>query len=199
MSIRMTPQAVDLGLSSRWCTCNLGAESPEQYGDYFAWGEIETKSVFESKNYKWVVDGEVSKHGKVVDDFSSPSIRGVLDINEDVVHHKLGGSWHIPHFNDIIELYERCSWKWTSYKGVKGYRLTSKINGYTESSIFLPAAGLFLGSQIINKGYAGYYWTSALYRLNSEKALSSVFDSNIIIRCLPNVRFAGLCIRPVCD
>ena len=194
MNINATNQAVDLGLSSMWSLCNLGAKSPEEYGAYYAWGEKESKCRYDYTNYEWLdAYGQSGKNSN-----GNPIIETNLDIRDDVANQILGGAWHVPSLRDIVELYEECSWRWSSVNGIKGYKLTSKVQGFTDKSIFLPAAGLIMGNTRVNVGYAGYYWTSALYSSNVRHALSSTFDQNIIIRCLPHARILGLPIRPVC-
>lgn len=195
----MNCNVVDLGLSSRYALCNLGASSPEDFGDYFAWGELEPKSRYKAENYLFYAKGDC-KYGQDGDcSRLDPSIMTVLDPEDDVAHVKLGGSWRIPSLKDIAELHEKCAWKWTTLKGVKGYLLTSKVEGYTDRSIFLPAAGFGLNEETINTGKAGYYWTSGIYNQNARHAISTVFDRHILIRYLPNNRYAGLTIRPVSD
>lgn len=193
-------QMVDLGLSSKWATCNLGANSPEEAGDYFAWGETEPKNNYDSNSYKWFAEGMTSKYGAEGDCANvNPGILTNLDSRDDVAHIRLSGSWRMPSLKDIAELHDKCAWRWTRRKGVKGVLITSKVEGYTDRSIFLPAAGCIYQSEKVNYGFCGYYWTDALYKSNSKHAISTVFDSKIKTRYLPNHRYAGLPIRPVCD
>ena len=190
-------QAVDLGLSSKWSTCNLGAESPEEYGYYFAWGETEPKSTYDIHNYRCFED---DKYG-IAEEFvkNSPKVRTTLDLEDDVAHLSLGKGWRIPNLNDISDLFEKCHWRKTTRKGVKGYVVTSMVEGFRDQSIFLPNAGFIIHSQHINIGYAGYYWSSSLYLSNAKYAISTVFDFKIRIKYLPYNRNLGLPIRPVCD
>lgn len=195
----MNIESVDLGLSSKYATCNLGANSPEDLGDYFAWGELEPKSKYKAENYLFYAKGDC-KYGQDGDcSRLDPSIMTVLDLEDDVAHVRLGGSWRLPCLKDIAELHEKCAWKWTTMKGVKGYLITSKVEGYADRSLFLPASGCFLRDETVNVGRAGYYWTSELYNQNALHAIATVFDRQILIKYLPNPRYAGLTIRPVCD
>ena len=118
---------VDLGLSVKWATCNVGANSPEDYGDYFAWGEITPKTIYTTSNYSYS---------------DNPTI---LPLSNDAAHANWGGSWRMPTDAEMTELRSNCTWTWTSQNGVNGRKITSKSNG---NSIFLPAAGSRGGSSL---------------------------------------------------
>lgn len=195
----MNDEVVDMGLSTRYATCNLGANSPEEPGEYFAWGELMPKSKYNAENYLFFHNGN-HKYGREGDcSRLDPAIKTVLDLEDDVAHMRLGGSWRLPNLKDVAELHKNCTWRWTTRKGVRGYLITSKVEGYTDRSIFLPASGFIMNEDIINRGKAGYYWTSVLYNQNARNAITTAFDQHILIRYLPNPRYAGLTIRPVCD
>ena len=195
-----SPQIVDLGLSSRWSSCNLGANSPEELGDYYAWGEIEPKRCFDRDNYRWFSQDLSTKYGMIGDSARlNTNILTQLDIRDDVAHVVLGGSWRIPSLRDIAELYDKCEWVWTELNGINGCIITSKVDGHTDCSIFLPAAGCIYQSDRINFGFSGQYWSSALYRDNSRNAIITTFDSNRRYKYIPHPRFIGMPIRPVCD
>ena len=132
---------VDLGLSVKWATCNVGANSPEEYGDYFAWGETTTKSGYTDSNSK--------TYGKSMVDIKDNAQYDAATANWD-------GNWRMPTKAEFQELKENCTWVWTTQKGVKGYKVTSKKNG---NSIFLPAAGYRYGSSHYGAGEFGYYWS----------------------------------------
>ncbi len=195
---------VDMGLSVKWSAYNLGASSPEGYGAVFAWGETETKAVFNWGTYKWCegVENTLTKYctnaqfGTVVDD------KIVLEPDDDVVRVKLGGGWRMPTREELAELLNSCKWAWKSdYEGsgVSGFVVTSLVEGFEDRSIFLPAAG-YTGN--VGPQYAGdngSYWSASL-----SNAVNPVF-----IYCLgfdflgPNegagYRFHGRSIRPVID
>lgn len=131
---------VDLGLSVKWASCNVGASSPEDYGDYFAWGETSSKSSYSSKNYK------------------ERNLTLVTSNNgHDAARENWGGSWRMPSKSEFEELIDNCTWKWTKQGDHYGYKVTSKIN---DKSIFLPAAGCRRDSSIDNEGTSGTYWTA---------------------------------------
>lgn len=134
---------IDLGLPSglKWATCNVGASSPEDYGDYYAWGETETKSEYTSFN--------CSSYVVQMNDISG-------NAQYDVARKKWGGSWRMPTKTEIEELIDNCNWTWTAQVGKKGH----KVTGPNGNSIFLPAAGYRDESSLYNDGDYGYYWSS---------------------------------------
>jgi hypothetical protein len=195
-----SPQIVDLGLSSRWSSCNLGANSPEELGDYYAWGEIEPKRCFDRDNYRWFSKGLFPKYGMIGDSArNNMNILTELDLNDDVAHVMLGGTWRIPSMQDMGELYKYCDWEWTTMQGINGCRVSSLIKGYTDCSIFFPAAGCIFQLNKINLGLMGYYWLSAIYKDNSKNAIITTFDCHRRYKYIPHPRFIGMPIRPVCD
>ncbi|MBR2947412.1 MAG: hypothetical protein IKC17_02345, partial [Bacteroidales bacterium] len=152
---------VDLGLPSglKWATCNVGANSPEDYGDYYAWGEIETTSEYYVSNSK--------TYGKSMSDISGNS-------TYDVARAKWGGSWRLPTKKELEELESKCTWEWTTQNGKQGY----KVTGPSGNSIFLPAAGYREGSSLNYVGRFGHYWSSTPYESDGEAACSLYFSSS---------------------
>ena len=144
---------VDLGLPSglKWATCNVGASSPEEYGDYFAWGETETKSEYTYDNSLTLEKTlEYLKANGYIDD------EGNLTPEHDAATANWGGSWRMPTKAEQQELRDNCTWIWTAQNGVNGY----KVTGPNGSCIFLPAAGYRYGSSLSSDGDDGYYWSS---------------------------------------
>ena len=148
---------VDLGLSVKWATCNVGASKAEDYGNYYAWGETSTKSDYSSSNSV--------TYGKSFSD-----IKG--DSRYDAARANWGGSWRLPTKKEYEELLNRCTWKWTTQNGVNGYRVT----GPNGNSIFLPAAGYRDGSSLYSAGSNGYYWSSTPDESGSDSAYYLGFD-----------------------
>lgn len=152
---------VDLGLSVKWATMNVGASSPSDYGDYYAWGDTNLKSSCCYDNYKYRSDsGYNFKFSKYVTDKSHGKVDGkkVLDLNDDVAYVNWGSSWRMPTQAQLEELIKNCIWTETSQNGHTGYKVTSKKNG---NSIFLPNN---------LKGYRamyGEYWSSSLELFNN--------------------------------
>ena len=144
----------DLGLSVKWATCNVGASSPEDYGDYFAWGETETKKEYYPSNsvtYGLSIS-ELKSQGIIDGDHN-------LTPSHDAVTANWGGTWRLPTKAELEELKNRCTWEWTTQNGIKGCRVT----GPNGNNIFLPAAGRRYGSSRYDDGHRGYYWCSTPY------------------------------------
>ena len=165
---------VDLGLPSgiKWATCNVGANSPEEYGGFYVWGETEEKEDYGWETYKWCNGSDESftkyctnRYLGIVDN------KTVLDPEDDVAHVKWGGDWRMPTAEEQEELINNCTWEWTALNGVNGYRVT----GPNGNSIFLPAAGLREDTDVCNRGNYGYYWSSSLGRFGSDLAYSLYF------------------------
>ena len=185
---------VDMGLSVKWATCNLGANKPEEYGDYYAWGETETKMTYDWSTYKWGNRHYASKYNTHSSDGKVDN-KTVLDAADDVVRAKLGGKWRMPTDTEWTELRTKCTWTWTTQNGVSGYRVISKING---KSIFLPAAGFWGGTSLGNEGSYGFYWSSSLVADSPSKAWYVSFGSRGVVRNLDD-RYSGFSVRPVSE
>lgn len=133
---------VDLGLSVKWATCNVGASSPEDYGNYYAWGETSTKSTYDADNSK--------TYGKSSYNYD---IGGSASL--DAARANWGGTWRLPTKAEMQELIDKCTWTWTTQGGEEG----RKVTGPSGRSIFLPAAGCRFGASPGPAGVSGY-WTS---------------------------------------
>lgn len=170
---------VDLGLSVKWATCNVGASTPDAYGNYYAWGDIKTKSNFNLSNC-------VTLHK------SAGSIGGNSSL--DAARANWGGNWRMPTKEEFQELIDNCTWTWTSQNGHNGYKVTSKKNS---QSIFLPAAGGRYGDKLNVEGMFGYYWSSIpASRVDTEYSCSLYFDEGSQNLGL-YYRVYGYCVRPV--
>lgn len=161
-----TAEAVDLGLSVKWANMNVGAERVTDYGKYYAWGAT-TDNYSESKNYSWANtpyyngDGTTHSWTKYTGSDSKPT----LEAADDAARANWGGSWRMPTETEMKELLDNTTRTWkTNYNGsgVNGLLFTSKKEGYTDKSIFLPAAGVRHSSTSSHAGTAGYYWSSTL-------------------------------------
>ena len=151
---------VDLGLPSglKWATCNVGASKPEDYGNYYAWGETSTKSSYTRDNSK--------TYGKSMGDIKGNS-------NYDAATANWGGNWRQPTEAEQQELIDKCTWTWTTQNGVNGYN----VEGPSGASIFLPAAGCRRGSSLSSAGSFGGYWSSTPNESNSYDAYGLYFGS----------------------
>ena len=185
---------VDLGLPSgtKWATCNVGANSPEEYGDFFAWGETKPKDTYLDYNYTY--------HGNTT----------VLPKNSDVASVRWGNGWRIPTKNEFEELRCKCTWTMTIMKGKKGYKVTGSNGCY----IFIPAAGYYTWRDVgfplsdgstydgyDGEGSIGRYWSSSIDENDTEQAsyLLFNFDYDPKFLSIDNIgRYYGHSIRPVC-
>lgn len=149
---------VDLGLSVKWATCNIGASKPEDYGNYYAWGETETKETYEP--YNSLI------RGLSISDLESQGYldsEGNLTPLHDAATANWGGNWRMPTKEEIEELEIECTWKWTTLNGIKGY----KITGPNSNNIFLPAMeGPF---------YFGSFWSSTRYNLSNHRNFEAAY------------------------
>ena len=157
-----TQKKVDLGLSVCWAGWNVGASSPEGYGNYYAWGETTTKSDYSIRSYQYHNGSEYVNIGS--------KISGT---QYDVARAQWGGSWRMPTKAEFEELINRCTWTWTTYNNVNGY----KVTGPNGNSIFLPAAGYRDGTELYNRGSHGRYWSGSLYESGQSDAYRLSFDS----------------------
>lgn len=189
-------ESVDLGLSVRWATCNVGAYSEGDFGDFFAWGETHAKSYFSWDNLKYCNNGDKYSFSKYNQTLSgSIDYKRVLDPDDDVATYNWGPFWRTPTLAEWAELYDYCSWNWTSRDGHKGYL----IIGPNGNSIFLPATGYKDGVTADKVNSWGFYWSSTLYAPESDKANRIYFTkSNIFVgnTCRAG-RMQGFAVRPV--
>ncbi len=198
------PEYVDLGLPSGtlWATTNVGAASPADYGDYFAWGEISPKEDYSWSTYKWC-NGSDSTLTKYCTDSSYGTVdsKTVLEAADDAATMNWGSGWRMPTEEEQAELRNSayCAWTWTTRinsKGetVNGFEIKSEFNGNT---IFLPAAGYRSETLLSNTLHFGHYWSSSLCSSTSDSPflqwfVSTKYDWNHGYR-----RSCGLSVRPV--
>ena len=201
---KVTHEYVDLGLSVKWATCNVGAEKPAEYGDYYSWGEVKPKPGNTWTNYKFYKSGDSNKDVKFTK-YSNSIKYGVvdkknkLDPEDDVAHVKWGGDWRLPTKKEMEELYTSCSWEWVVIDDVPGFKVTSMISGYKDRFIFLPAAGYRNISNTIDVGSAGHYWTSSLTSVTNNYAYYLCYYYYNQKRTVDiDYRYYGLSVRPVC-
>ncbi len=193
---------VYMGNAGYWATCNLGAFFEDEYGDYYAWGEVETKSTYTWGNYKWAKGSETT-----LTKYCSDSTYGyegftddktVLDLEDDAAHVKLGGNWRMPTVSQEQWLWNQYSTKpytWTeeTVNGVFGYRVT-----YNNNSIFLPAGGYYANSVTNSESWGGF-WSSALWTSNPSNCRFGHFKKDQGLQFYYGTRKNGRTIRPVYD
>ena len=188
---------VDLGLPSglKWATCNVGANAPEEYGDYFAWGEVESKTTYNWSTYKWCngSNNTLTKYN-YKDGYGTLDNKMVLDKEDDAAAVNWGGAWRMPTKAEQDELLSNCTWTWTTQNGVNGY----KVTGPSGNCIFLPAVGYRKESSLSRDGSNGNFWLSSIYEGLPDNAYGLFFDSEEHVWSI-FYRFYGRPVRPVCD
>ena len=194
---------VDLGLPSGtlWATCNVGAKSPEEYGDYFAWGETEPKSEYNWSTYKYCM-GEyntMTKYCHQIDYGYNGFTDNLTELEpaDDAATANWGIGWQMPSLAQLQELVNKDYTKteWMTLDGVNGKKITSNVNG---KSIFLPAAGMRYDTKLDYTGSFGDYWSRSLTTYDSSYANGMTFNSSSIIYWEDHLsRYRGKCVRPV--
>ena len=192
---------VDLGLPSGtlWATCNLGAEKPEDYGNYYAWGETQPKDYYYWSTYKYC-GGE----GRTtLTKYCCDSVYGyngytdnltVLLPEDDAAKVNWGNGWRMPTKEEWRELNNNTTSIWTTQSGVDG-RLFTASNG---NSLFLPAAGRCWGNELDNAGCDGFFLSSSLDMRDPSCAWYFGFNSNYH-GVDGQYRIGGFTVRPVCS
>lgn len=182
---------VDLGLPSglKWATCNVGASIPEEFGNYYAWGETEPKIEYTSINsLTYKVSFKKLKKSGIVDE------AGILTKDYDVASTAWGDTWRMPTIDEFQELISSCNWNFASFNGVNGYLVT----GPNKKNIFLPAAAFQQNTTVDNVGDFGDYWSSSIVEELSGVAHSLGYSSKSH-GTRRYARYAGRTIRPVTD
>ncbi len=195
---------VDLGLPSGtlWATCNVGATTPEESGDFFAWGETETKTNFSWETYKWCDGTKPSSTNSSITKycdrggFGLPDGKLSLELEDDVAHSSWGGDWHMPTREEFQELIDNCTFEWiTLDDGKKAYR----ISGSNGNSIILPRAGRYSGENFSASQFG--YWSSTLLDINvttgSRHSYLFEYNSQTEAEVLGVIRYYGYVVRPV--
>ena len=198
-TMEVTIPYVDLGLPSGllWARCNVGANTPEGYGDYFAWGEVHPKDY----SYEWNTYQHCNGRPRTLIKYcTNPSFGNggyadyltILLPKDDVAAANWGNGWRMPTKEEWQELLNYTTHIWTTQNGVNGSLFTAS-NGY---SLFLPAAGGRGADNLYGAGNDGYYWSSSLYTLNPSSAWKYFFYSNGSDMAI-DVRYSGFTVRPV--
>ena len=194
-----TEQVVDLGLSVKWAGYNIGASSPDQLGDFYAWGEIEPKEEYLNDNSKWYHDGKIEAVVKYcADDFGFEGFRDgkkVLDPEDDIASVKWGGSWRMPTYEEWRELISKCTVTFVTLKEMDGFCFT----GPSGKSIFLPNGGVKSKAGYPNGGRIGSYNSSSLFGLYSYGCWGVYFYAGMAKPSLTGLqRACGRPVRAVC-
>ena len=187
---------IDLGLPSgvKWASTNIGANRPQDMGNYYAWGETTLKTDFRWATYAHGTGYSLTKYS------NSDGLLS-LDVNDDTASSTWGGTWRMPTKDEWAELQEHCAWTWTddyNKTGVAGYVVASRISNV---SIFLPAAGCRYANQINEKGVHGYYWSSSLFKnsIYYGSAYQLQFFQAYAKSDWNHARYYGSSVRGVCN
>lgn len=191
---------MDLGLSVKWASCNIGSRSESDTGDFFAWGEVSPKENYSLPDYRFRVSGE--KTGEVrfskyitIKSHGNRDGKCILEPSDDAAHVLWGNGWRMPTSKEMDQLVKKCDWIWGEKNGVKGYTVRSRTNG---NSIFLPIGGFRYDRKTVDSDRFGYYWTSAINSTNEDISSILMFYKNEY-RLYVIGRSAGCLIRPVKD
>jgi hypothetical protein len=226
--VRLYPnkhEYVDLGLSVNWATCNVGADRPEEFGDYYAWGEtapyyVKNAGADNDNELQWRKDKEAGYNWKSYFDIKTITPtdyddmvtfwhynsleKSVIEYYHDAATLNWGGEWRMPRQAEFEELInpDNCTWTWTTINGVNGYRVTSRKPGYEGNSIFLPAAGGRYDNRIWQDNAYGWYWTGSIYDKSSDKSTTCAYILNFyfdtrFVQMNAGSRCSGHSVRPV--
>lgn len=195
---------VDLGLSVKWATCNIGAVTPQDFGGYYAWGEVKSKDNYTWSTYKYC-EGTYLSLIKYCDvnGYGNMDNRTVLGIADDVAASTWRGKWRMPTNQEFEELIANCTWISAKVDNVTGFLVKGTKPGYTDSSIFLPAGGYYKDYTCTGKGSMGAYWSGSL-GINSPHQARGIYFSyggnSALNQYGPFVdsRCYGLSVRAVC-
>ena len=186
---------VDFGLPSGtcWATCNVGANSREEYGDYFAWGETTTKGTYTWENLMYY-----DYDGRVFTKYNGIDNKSVLEARDDAATANWGVGWRMPTIDEIQELSLYTSYTEKIVNGVKGCLITGGLGGII-NSIFLPYAGSRNGYNDIDNGIGtrGLYWSSSNDTVPWTADYAFSFASSLGAYSTYD-RYKGYSVRPVC-
>ena len=182
-----TSEAVDLGLSVKWASCNFGAEGETDLGDMYAWGETKPKNDYTWANYIYANGSESSvvNIGSDISNTEYDPVAASQSSNGD-------DQWRMPTGAEIQELKNKCTFKETTKNGVKGMTVTGPNGNF----IFLPYGGYMYEGQVVSKGTGGYYWSSTLHTTKSKAYTLNLKNSAVAYSSF--YRRTGIYIRPVC-
>ena len=203
LKVETVYEDVDLGLPNGllWATFNVGARSPEQFGDYFQWGA--TTPLAPTDDANWSIcpfnDGSSTYNDtyfRSVKNTVCPS--NVLALDYDAARASWGGVWRMPTADEWQELFDNTTHEWTTQNGVNGWLFTGTKEGYTNVTLFLPAAGCHVGENISYQGESGSYWSSSLNSAGQNAHFSSFTSGNFnTANNNWGLRIGGYSVRPV--
>lgn len=178
------PEAIDLGLSVKWASFNLGATSAEKYGNFYAWGETATKNSFTWANYQ-----HASGTSATVKDIGTD----ISGTSYDAATTLWGSDWRMPTKTELSELLEKCTFTAATVNGVNGYN----VKGPSGKTIFMPLAGCSYDGKNYGSGSYTYYWSGDISTSSSQKAYSLYLKAATAPTIVEAQRRTGVVIRPV--
>ena len=187
---------VDLGLPSGvlWATTNIGAENPEDSGQYFSWGELETKETYRESNYKWFdSEGNLTKYN-IDSSIGTVDNKTQLEPEDDVANLMWSNGWRIPTDEEQTELLQHCNWELVTQNDVKGYKVSSTVN---DNYIFLPMVGYKAFESLDSYNTHGYYQSSVIIQTEKSKMFNGLSLSTNNKEFTGLFRWYGSVIRPV--
>lgn len=189
------PHQIDMGTGVKFACCNVGAKTPVEYGNYYAWGETTTKTTYNWSTYKWC-KGSSSTMTKYCNSSSYGTVdnKTQLELADDAARANWGGTWRMPTIDEFSSLNSNCMWTWTTIRNVVGYKVTA-TNG---NILFFPAAGYRYESSLGHAGSYGYYWSSSLNPSSADYARELYFSSSSHFTS-DDYRSRGLSVRPVTE
>jgi len=197
---------VDMGSGLRWATMNVGATSPEEYGDYFAWAETTTKTEYTIDTYKYIQKESISGgYEYKITKYMKDTQDQILGVEDDAARQNWGATWRTPTKEELAWLQNHCSWEWVEYNGVKGLMATSKVQGYESKQLFFPAAGYYNDENpvgLVDTGVQGFYMSSGVVSLESYLQITylqiqEIQDGAPALNSFK--RWCGFSVRPVSD
>ena len=196
-NVQPTGKSVDLGLPSGtlWADRNVGAALPEDYGDYFAWGETKPKSNYSWATFKYCEDNSGDRFSKynTQSKYGNVDNKTTLEKSDDAATANWGSDWCMPTQQQFQELKDNCTWIWTTRNGKNGY----EVKGKNGNSLFFPAAGYRYGTVLYLAGSDGSYWSSSLYSDDPYGGRYLGFDSGSVDPDNWYYRGSGFSVRPV--
>ncbi len=186
---------VDLGLPSGtlWATCNVGATSPEEYGDYFAWGETAPKEVYDWSTYV-LCNGRDSTLTKYCTDAACGVVdnKTELEPEDDAAYVNWGPSWRMPTMDQLLELKDVCSWQRAEMNGVTG----ALVTGPNGNTVFFPLAGARNGTEFERVGSYVYFWSTALF-IDDTRVARYLYSNGTTKQAWNRLRYYGFSVRAV--
>lgn len=188
------PHKIDMGDGVKWACCNVGASSPIEYGNYYQWGDVFTRSEYKWDNYKWC-DGNENTLTKYNNNSSYGIVdnKTILEERDDAASHNWGSAWRMPNKDEVDYLVKNYTWLWTTINGVNGYKVKASNGNF----IFLPAAGICnKNGNVVFDGDWGRYWSNSFESKNAKYAIYIDFskESHLLFS---STRYWGMSIRPV--